>query len=141
MAFITFLSVTAYIVPVNSIATAPTVDEPVVIVEMTKQDYIDLAYFYANMYGVSGDYMVSLVNCENGSWDPERQAMLKYAFSDPKRGIVKGEQEQSWGLAMIHLPDHPSVSLEQAQDADFSLNFMAEHLSRGQNIWYCKNLI
>lgn len=109
--------------------------------EYTKEELVELTYKYANMYNVSGDYMVRLINCENREWDVDLQSRIKYNFSNSKRGIVYGEYELSFGLSQIHLPDHPEVTYEQAIDPIYSIEFMAKKLSTGQNIWYCKNKI
>lgn len=94
---------------------------------------------YADKYDVPYSKIYNLVNCEtDGTFNPEIQSRVKYNFSSKKRGIVKGTYERSYGLAQIHLPDHPSISRKQATDIDYSLDFMAETLSRGENIWYCK---
>ena len=129
--------IAVYIPSSVSVAEAPAP----VQVELTKEELVELTYSYANKYGVSGDYMVDLISCENTPWDTELQSQIKYNFSDPDRGIVKGEQEKSYGLSMIHLPDHPNITKEQATDPYFALDFMAEHLANNQNIWYCKNKI
>jgi hypothetical protein len=129
--------IAVYIPSGVSVAEAPAPAQE----DLTKEELVELAYSYANKYGVSGDYMVDLISCENRPWDPELQSQIKYNFNSPNRGIVKGEQEQSYGLSMIHLPDHPSVTKEQATDPYYALNFMAEHLANGQNIWSCKNII
>ena len=34
----------------------------------------------------------------------------------------KGERELSFGIAQIHLPSHPDVTMEQALDEEFSIN-------------------
>lgn len=95
--------------------------------------------FYAQKYGASEDLMVSTVSCETaGTFDPTIRSQARYTWEDPKRGIVKGEQEQSYGLSQIHIPDNPGITVEQAVDADFALDFMARALARGETWrWHC----
>lgn len=100
----------------------------------------DKIHLYADKYGVSFDKMYRIIDCETAhTFDPQIQSSVKYNFSSTKRGIIRGERERSYGLAQIHLPDHPSITIEQATDVDFALNFMAENLSKGRNLWYCKS--
>lgn len=131
--------VLAILIPEKSIIQQNTVDAVVTTAtKPTKEEVIEKIKFYSHKYGVSYQWMYAGVKCETANtFDTEIQSTVRYNFSDPKRGIVKGEREKSFGLAQIHLPDHPNITLEQAQDADFALDFMAEHLSRGDVIWYC----
>lgn len=41
--------------------------------------------------------------------------------------VVDGVREPSYGLAQIHLPSHPTVSVEQALDPYFSVDWMLDH--------------
>jgi hypothetical protein len=45
-----------------------------------------------------------------------------------------GTQEQSFGLAQIHLPSHPDVSREEALNAYFAIDWMIAHWDL--DIWY-----
>jgi hypothetical protein len=51
--------------------------------------------------------------------------------------IKKGVREDSWGIAQIHLPSHPSVSRTQALDVDYSIKWMSEHWNDTK--WYGYN--
>lgn len=104
----------------------------------SKEEIVTKIHLYADKYNVSFDKMYQIIDCETAhTFDANIQSHVVYAFSSSKRGIVKGEREQSYGLAQIHLPDHPQVTIEQAKDVDFALNFMALSLSKGKHIWYC----
>lgn len=130
--------VVAYLLGVHKIqSTAIAADNDYKVVAKTEiEQKIKL---YSDKYNVSFQKMYNTIDCETAhTFNPQIQSEVKYNFSDHKRGIVKGEQEKSWGLAQIHLPDHPNITLEQATDIDFSLNFMAKEYSKGHNIWYCK---
>lgn len=105
----------------------------------SKDDVIKLIHVYSERYGVPYQTMYRKIDCEsNHTFNPKIKSQVVYNFSDPKRGISKGQLEKSIGLAQIHLPDHPEISLEQAENAEFSIEFMARNLSRGKDIWSCK---
>lgn len=92
----------------------------------------------ASYYHVSESEMWRIMKCENKELDPKLQSRIIYNFSDPKRGIVKGEREMSYGLVQIHLPDHKNISYEQATDPAFSIDYLAEQLSLGHGSqWSC----
>lgn len=111
--------------------------EQVAVVQVNKtpqQIVIDVA----TEYKVSAKLITELINLENRDWDPKRQSGIKYKYSDPKRGIVAGEFEKSFGLAQIHLPDHPSITYEQATNAEFAIRFIASEISQGRGWqWSC----
>lgn len=92
---------------------------------------------YSRKYGISEARFRALILCENRSMNPSKQSDLYYQFSDPRRGIVMGEREQSYGLVQIHLPDHPDVSYSQAIDPDFALDWAAQKISVGWTKWSC----
>jgi hypothetical protein len=49
-----------------------------------------------------------------------------------------GDHGKSHGLVQIHQPSHPDVSLAQAEDPEFALNFMATEWKRGNAwMWTC----
>lgn len=94
-----------------------------------KEYYLSLVEKYAIEYNVSATTMKKVISCENNTWDPKRQSDIINS---------KGERENSWGLSQIHLPSHPHISREQAQDPEFSIEFMAKAFSKGQQTkWSC----
>lgn len=96
----------------------------------------ELITFFADKYNVSETKMSKTMYCETQYRNIQSQ--LLYKFSDPKRGIVKGTQELSFGVSQIHLPDHPHITKAQALDPVFSTEFMAEEFSKGrQTKWSC----
>jgi hypothetical protein len=108
----------------------------------SKDNIVKLINKYADQYGVSRTLMYNIIECETAhTFDPNIQSGLKYKFSDSRRGIIIGQQEKSWGLAQIHLPDHPQVTIEQAKDPEFAIKFMAENLSEGRHLWYCERIV
>lgn len=108
----------------------------------SKDNIVRLINKYADQYGVSRTLMYNIIECETAhTFDPNIQSGLKYKFSDSRRGIIMGQQEKSYGLAQIHLPDHPQVTIEQAKDPEFAIQFMASNLSEGRHLWYCERII
>lgn len=116
--------------------TAIAVDSDPKVASMTEIEKKIL--LYSQKYNVPYQRLYNTIDCETDhTFDTKIQSQVKYNFSAPVRGIVKGEQEKSFGLAQIHLPDHPNVSYSQAIDADFAIEFMAQHYSKGKDIWFC----
>ncbi len=83
--------------------------------------------------------MNTVISCETaGTFDPLIQSRVRYKYDNAKWGVKAGEQEKSFGLAAIHLPDHPEVSKEQAVDASFAIDFLAKNLKVGKgSMWTC----
>jgi hypothetical protein len=117
---------------------------------LTEEALLTKAVTYADKYQVSRETMVRKIKCEAPIMEKDGvryydhkdpQSRLKYSEGqiarNPDWGVV-GEREKSFGPAQIHLPAHPEITKEQASDPDFALNFMAEHLSKGQDKWTCK---
>lgn len=95
---------------------------------MTVEDQIKAI---AVIHGINPDKYLALVKCENHSLDPNLQSNLKYAFSDSRLGIVKGTRERSYGLLQIHAPSHPQITMAQMTSAEWSLNWGAEQIAKG----------
>lgn len=93
----------------------------------------------ATRYRINPDRMyATIARCENTGLNPVLQSFSRYAYTDTTRGIVKGEREKSFGLAMIHLPAHPDITKEQATNAEFALEWMAQEFEAGrQSQWTC----
>jgi hypothetical protein len=69
---------------------------------------------------------------QNTDVDPEEVARTIYCESmwyNIPSGYTNSEgiQEDSHGLAQIHLPSHPDISIEQAYDPYFAIRFMVDH--------------
>ncbi len=72
--------------------------------------------------------MINVINCEDSTWSTTKQSDI----------VKNGERERSYGLAQINLPSNPNVTLSQAQDPDFAIQFMAKNISSGRaNMWSC----
>ncbi len=88
----------------------------------------DLVEFYAHKYQTPVGPLRETIQCESG-FDPTIQSEYTNAL---------GKREESYGLAQINLPAHPSITKEQALDPDFALDFMAKQFSVGnQKMWTC----
>lgn len=82
---------------------------------------------YAEIYQVSTTTMHHIIKCESG-YRPDVQSGY----------YQNGKREESYGLVQINLPSHPTITYEQAIDPEFSINFLAENLSKGKgSMWTC----
>jgi len=108
--------------PTNLIAE----DQVPVKETLTKNQMLQRVYKYAEIHNNSAEKIIATIDCENKGWDPKLQSYI----------VKDGVREDSWGLSQIHLPSHPTITKQQAQDADFAINFMAEHLGRDVK-WSC----
>lgn len=99
---------------------------PVVKTSWTKQDVLDIIKLNAEAYNVSYDTMVKVVACESSF-----------------QRTIRGDGGESVGLVQIYLKAHPTVTVEEAENPDFAINFLAYHLSKGNGkIWTCyRNLL
>lgn len=105
-------------------------DKPAILAEISA---------VAAKYSVSEKEMVAVVACETANTsDPNIQSRVRYKFDNARWGVKAGEQEKSFGLVAIHLPDHPNVTKEQATNVEFALNFLGENLAKGKgSMWTC----
>lgn len=77
-------------------------------------------------------FIAQILLCENRDLDPELQSRI----------ITNGEREDSWGLAQIHLPSHPTVSKAMAQNPYFAIDFTVRHVVAGDShMWTCARSI
>lgn len=68
----------------------------------------------------------------DGSWDVTGQS----------NEYLHGVREDSWGGWQIHLPDHPDISKQEAQDFEWATNWAAEEWVAGRaHEWTCYRLI
>ena len=73
-----------------------------------------IRYIYdeAPKYGIDPDEVAHTIYCES-------------KFYNVQSAVVKnGVQEPSWGLAQIHIPSHPNVTVEQALTPTFAVDWM-----------------
>ena len=114
----------AFVLALPAIASAPL---PLTPPFATKSEVELLISHYSAKYGVNEAVMRGVVGCESGGSTTIQSA-----------NILNGKREESYGLVQIHLPDHPEVTKEQAQDPDFALDFLAKNLKDGKgSLWTC----
>lgn len=143
--FLLFSPVTLYSITKDSseeTLSDNNIDEKLIVSQETtktgREAYISIVKAKATEHSVSASLMISIIDCENKNWQPDLQSGLYYKKDRPKQGLVKGQREQSFGLVQIHLPDHPSISYEQATNPTFSINFLAQELRAGRGgQWSC----
>lgn len=127
------LTLLMLVVQPSSLIAEDRVLNDVPVKEYTKAELLDKVYYYAQQYNVNPKTMVSVMNCENKEWDTNLQSRIIN-----KKGI----REDSWGLVQIHKPSHPTLTHEQITNPDFSINFLAENLSKGKgNMWTCYKML
>jgi hypothetical protein len=108
-----------------SIAISATIPAPEVV-PLSIQGTIDA---YARLYGVSAKELYDILNCESG--------LNPQAEGDKENG-----QFTSFGISQIHLIAHPDITKAEALDYDFSIQFMAEQISKGNaQIWTCAKIM
>ena len=91
----------------------------------------------AQEYGVSAYAMSAIISCESG-WNYTVQSNHRYTESNVPKGYTVGDREQSFGLVQIHLPAHTNVTMEQATDPEFAVDFLAKNIAAGRiNMWSC----
>lgn len=79
----------------------------------------------ADQFNVSAEVMTKVIACESGF---NERALGDYGYS---RGLVQ-----------IHSKYHPDVTDEQAYDAEFAVEFLAQKLSEGKgSLWTCYRLL
>lgn len=93
-----------------------------VVKKVFPQAMKDLSDKYATKHGVDPEYMWRIVYCESGG-----------------RADAKNPTSSATGVVQILLSAHPDITRDQALDPDFSLDWMANHLSQGHDgMWVCK---
>jgi hypothetical protein len=116
-------------VPHPSILSVPFFEPEVVAVEWTQEDVRALAVEKAKEYGLHKGRFLKTLECEN-NFNAKGQSEHYY----------KGKREMSFGSAQIHLPSHPGITQEMAEDPEFAITFMAQKWANGEaRIWSCYN--
>lgn len=84
-------------------------------------------------------YGVNAVQLRNTLWC---ESQYKIGQSEYPDASGPNGREDSWGVAQIHLPDHPDVSREQAQDITFAVDWAAKEFAAGRATqWTCYRLL
>ena len=111
-----------------------------------KEHYLDMINYFAEKYSVSSSKMIKIMDCENKAYDPLLQSGIRYTAGqiarNPSWGEVK-DFEKSFGLVQLHIPagnkwQGKTITKEQAQNPEFSIEFLAERLSKEKGkMWTC----
>lgn len=112
-----------------SIATTQAAFAPLVVIQeqpKAKRNDIQLAVSkYAFIYNVSEDVLFKVIKCESN--------FNQYAINDTPK-------EYSVGLSQLNLKAHKNITIEQAQDIDFAIDFLAKNISQNRgSMWTCWN--
>lgn len=100
----------------------PVIAEPADIREQTIGELIS---FYSEYYNVSESVLHKVVSCES-QYNPKAH---------------NGVGENSWGLVQINLNAHRSITIEQATNPNFAIDFLAKNISKGRgSMWTCYKL-
>lgn len=102
---------------------APSVEPK--IAPRTCQIVEECIMYYSDKYDVSASLMAKVIYCESRN--------------NPN---AIGDNGTSFGLSQIHLPAHPEVTIEQATNIPFAVEFMAKAFSHGDEwMWTCYRLV
>jgi soluble lytic murein transglycosylase-like protein len=86
------------------------------------ENYDPVIEYWADFYGTPADEIKQTIQCESRG--------------DP---TAVGDSGESLGLAQIHLPDHPNITISEALDPYFSIKYMASHWYSDH--WTCAKLL
>ena len=97
--------------------------------------------------GKCADEVKSLLEKKTQGWSNyDVSVMEKILFCESGYNTfahASTSKENSWGIAQINLIAHPNVSIEQAQDISFALDFLIENYKQGKapSMWVtCYNI-
>lgn len=111
------------------------VEKPCMYNQSNKDCVKNLVDIYAKKYHVSANKMMQTLENENNTFDFDLQSRLTYKKGNRWKQPA-GSRELSFGIAQIHLPDHPDITKEQATNPEFAVNYMASEFSKGrQSQW------
>ena len=106
-----------------------------------KQVLKKIVYIKAYEYNVSPVLMQKIITCES-QWRTDVQSKNRYTFTNEKVGIIMGERERSYGLVQINIHYNKRVSIKQAKDPVFAIDYLAKKLSQGKGReWSCYNKV
>lgn len=94
--------------------------EPIV---PTKVEYQVLANQISAKYAVKASIVKKIINCES-NWNPN--------------AINNNKHEYSVGLSQINLRAHKDITVEQAKDPKFAIDYLASNIADGKaSMWTC----
>lgn len=116
------------------------------IITQVKLTPRELVRIKGAQYGVSVPLMERIITCES-NWNTTIQSKHRYTKDRPREGVFKGQREQSFGLAMWHIPaknkkkDGTVITKEDALNPEIAIDTMAWYISEGKaSIWTCYKL-
>lgn len=84
----------------------------------------DLIAINSVFYHVPQSKLDSVIKCESGY--------------NPKAHNPNPPLENSWGLVQINLLAHHDISVKQATDPSFAIDYLAKNLAMNTDHWTCK---
>lgn len=113
--------------------TAPQ-SPPTVIMVPSSQDAISaIVASTAAKYGIDQTRFHDTLWCESRF----QEGQSRYTDSTGPNG-----REDSWGIPQIHLPDHPTITREQAQDPLFAIDWAGSEFAAGRAWqWSCYKIL
>ena len=102
------------------------------------EDRIDFSKFDYTISVILVDKMVAKYATGTKAYQIKRTIYCESGFRNIQSFIKKdGVREESYGIAQIHLPSHPSVSKSQALNPEFAIEFMSNNWNKVK--WYGYN--
>ena len=120
-------------IPQSTTSISPEAPKPPLKQELTSSTTI-VAYIKkeALKRNIEPEPIIETIKCES-NFIPDVQSRHRYA---------DGTREQSFGLVQIHLPSHPYVTKEQANDPEFAIDFILDAWQSGQQrMWTCARML
>lgn len=94
---------------------------PIPAMAVTPAEFEAYARYEAKVQGVNADHLVQTLRCE----------------SHFKENAI-GDGGNSYGLAQIHLPSHPNITVEQAMDGYWAIDWTINQFYIGNaKKWTC----
>lgn len=91
--------------------------------QSTKVYKNDISYLinkYSQIYGVSPVIMARIIACESTN-NPNARNLT--------------EREESYGLVQINLLAHTNITIEQATNPEFAIEFLAKNFNNAPKMW------
>lgn len=116
-----FKMLVCLLLPLVVLMPKPVIAEPS---EIKVQTIDELIIEYSKIYNVDSKVLHKVIKCES-SYNPNAHNSIG---------------ENSWGLVQINLNAHRSITVEQATDPNFAINFLAKNIKAGRgSMWTCYN--
>ncbi len=102
-------------------------EESVIIkTEYSKEDIYEIVKSSSATYGYKSEDVMKLISCETGNtFDTNLQSRVIQPYG----------RELSFGLAQIHIPSHPDITVSQAKNPYFAIEFIGKHWDERHQMW------